>query len=162
MKKFYERPVMRAEVYETNAYCGACANSAPVLTGNLVVDLGQGNWYSDNDGTKWNGDPADYDTCHTFVEANKVAQKSNYGNLNQYYWECSCHSDTPYYLEYSANFTENYNDGSPTFFLYKEDTGDQILQLASALQWPDKGGKWADTVVAQVRYTEETKRVVNS
>lgn len=162
MKRVYERPVMKAEVFETNAYCGACAEKPPVLTGNLIVDLAHGNWYSNNNGAVWNADPDDYITRHEFVEANKVAQKSNYGNLDQYYWKCSCHPNSPYYLEYSANFTENYNDGVPTFFLYREDTGNTSLQLGSSMSWPNNGGRNADEVVAQVRYTPESNPVVNS
>lgn len=162
MKKAYERPLMKAEIFETNAYCGACADQPPVLTGQLVVDLANGNWYSDNRGTAWSGNPAAYITRHTFVEANKVAQTSNYGGLDQYYWKCSCHEGSPYYLEYSANFTENYNNGNPTFFLYKEDTGNQTLELAQAMRWPNDGGRNADEVVAMVSYTPETTPVVNS
>ncbi len=162
MKKVYERPIMKAEVYQTNAYCGACADKPPVLTGTLTVSLDQGNWYSNNNGLEWNGNPNSYDTDHTFIEANKIAQKSNYGNLDQYYWECSCCPEgSKYYLEYSANFTENYNNGTPTFFLYQEANNREGLQLASAKSWPHTGRN-IDTCVAQVRYTQDSSPVINS
>lgn len=162
MKRVYERPAMTAEIFETNAYCGACANQPPVLTGELIVDLADGNWYSNNNGKLWNGDASKYVTRHVFVEDNKESMKSNFGNLDQYYWQCSCCSEgSHYYLEYSANFTENYNHGNPTFFLYREDTRNSTLQLASAESWPSNTSK-TDECVAQVKYSVGSNPVVNS
>lgn len=101
MKLAYERPVMRAEAFATNAYCGPC-QSQPTWMDCLKVTLGSI--------TAW------------FSSVKIPMVNPNSGDQQYYYNECTDHEDTNdgiYYLEFSQDQT-NWNGGKPTFFLYKE------------------------------------------
>ena len=171
MKKVYVQPTMETEIYETNAYCGACRNEEATIPRNLVVDLAQGNWYKDNGGSAWDGKYTsgrqtltyECDTRHTFAATNKFYMNNNVTGAQQPIWKCTCHNGE-YYLEYSDNWTENYNNGNDTFFLYRETNGRDSLQLAGGTNWPIVNGQGAkqDTCVAQVKYTEDVVTIINS
>lgn len=160
MKLKYETPLMKVEVYETNAYCGSCDGQFQ-LNGTLTVS--PNSWSSSNNSGKWSDTrqnlvPDNEEKLkHTFIQANSVPMTDTWGNP-QYFWKCS--DGDGYYLEYSAYYTQQ-NRGTPTFFLYKEVNGKEGLQISGGTSWPlQERGK--DLCVAQVVYTEGTSPIVNS
>lgn len=118
MKLAYERPIMRAEAFATNAYCGAC-ESQPKWSDCLKVVFGN--------------------ITALFSSVKIPMLNPNTGDQQYYYQECTDHEDTNdgiFYLEFSQDQT-NWNGGKPTFFLYKEN--EKSGYGASDLN----GGSWA-------------------
>lgn len=129
MKMKYERPVMKAELYQVNSFVAACGD--PDFIGKRTsITLGSGEgadtgkWFnvpsggSDFDNaTPITGDMSAYDGL-TFTT--KTEQWSESANKWQYYWTATSGSDT-YYLEYSAGWSDTTNKKDDVFVLYKED-----------------------------------------
>lgn len=142
MKLAYERPVMRAELFQTNAYCAGCTlgGGGKDMVGLNAVKLSDAvYWY---DVPAWN---------QNFTNKDTVAQNSNYSDLvfggvqkpmtgswgaSQYYWSATS-GDKLYHLEWSSGWTDKWNrngstgetnlSGDMVFVLYEEDTGDKDL-----------------------------------
>lgn len=163
MKKNYESPIMLAEVYKTNAYCGACNTS---LNGQLQTD--PNNAYSDDRGTKWKPKSGfsitTADLSHTFP-ANPTATSTGlcggYGSTqhedkSQSIWECNCttHPGETWFLEWSHYYSIHLNGGNSTFFLYKDANGNGEFDIVN------QGGSYptqssgSDINVAMVKYNE--------
>lgn len=171
MKKVYERPVMMAEEYTTNAYCNSCGTS--FKTGNLVLNQNSTFCSTNNDGGKWTAGRHNFKKdglYHTFSNENIYQTVDGscgiFGpkceNNSQSIWRCTC-CDEPWYLELSHYYTEHVNHGAPTFFLYKEATGDQSFNIiGSADSWPAVEQGHSDYNVAQVVFQEEEGIVDNS
>lgn len=168
MRMAYERPMMRAELYATNAYCGACTTN-PQLDGTLTVKASQ--WQSDVDGlagdwedtwvsTGYGPNASGYymfanagGTQHdlTFSSENSTPITSTDANGKEYtgyYWTttCNCCTSGTYYLEYSAGFTDR--EGKDCFILYYEDNGQTGLQLGTGSSFPLDNGSSGDMAVA--------------
>lgn len=159
MKTKYERPLIKAELFQTNAYCGSCTGQVQ-LNGKLIVDeINPGGW-------TWNPDRVNYTTHHEFKESNKTSMINSNTGQQQYYYNCL--DGDGYYLEYSAHWSESQelSGGNPTFFLYKETNGKNGLQLAASNgPWPTvtgRGDNKSDTCVAKVVYDQGTSPVINS
>lgn len=148
MKMAYERPVMQAELFATNAYCGACNRNQQIVGQQLVVDWNiKGNWKSNGWSSSSIWDAEDYakyseqfDLSHTFLQSSKAPVRNPNTGATQHYWTCNCtdHGDDVYYLEWSDFWTNSVNGGKDTFVLFKE-TG-----KASGLQIPSNVGSWPD------------------
>lgn len=142
MKLAYERPVMRAEMYQTSAYCSICDDN-PVLPGGKIDTTGSNlTWYQvpkyneDFDGAQSynpnDGTAAGYDMSLIFSDP-KTPQTSGTTGEAQYYWTATGDDNSKYYLEYSTGWTEK-NDrgddaGDSVFVLYKETNGTDKLQI---------------------------------
>ena len=152
-KLAYERPVMRAEAFATNAYCNSCASSVS-WTGCLVATVKNfwggivaKGWFSSNPNPMIN---------------------QNTGRQQYYYKECEDHEghqvdEHTYYLEWS----ENRN----SFYMYREnsksgyydqldgtmtDSGADSLQVRGALdgwQYSMATGWWySDDRIGEATY----------
>ena len=169
MKMAYERPLMMAEVYATNAYCNACGTS--LKNGILTTDADHA--YRNINGDKWQpglGFTA-ADLSHTFNN-NNIYQITQ-GNCNgqhsssereQAIWACTCdHEDgSVWYLEYSHYYSMHMNGGKDTFCLYKDADGDgnfDIIHNSNNFPAIENG---SDYNVAVVIYTEGESVVSNS
>lgn len=161
MKKSYEKPVMKAEEFVTNAYCGSCEGQF-VLNGRL--DVSPDSWGSSNMSSDWSDRDnlvpnAEENITHSFVQKDSIPMRDDDGDA-QYFWKCSHAVGCPYYLEFSHDFTER-NNGAETFFLYKEVNGRDGLQISGGFNWPLQN-RGDDLCVAQVVYTTGKDPVVNS
>lgn len=175
MRMTYERPIMQAEQYVSNAYCGACTDN-PVLNTDVLnvspsndasswfsgVNTGNGGGRPGSGNGQWTTLPFDedavsgYDLDHTFLSSSRVVMTNPNSNTTQWYWTCNCesHSDGSatgsYYLEYTSHWSGEL--GSDTFILYKEDTHNHVLDIASGATLPNGGGN-SDIAVVGVTYT---------
>ncbi|MBE5798434.1 MAG: hypothetical protein E7321_00580 [Clostridiales bacterium] len=141
MKMAYEKPMVRAELYQTNAYCSVCTSGVPVLTTDISTSE-NGSWFSPVLGPSWGDNKqtllsAGWDLSHTFNQGKAetmVSQATGHVGQTQYYWVCDCpdcaEKGEHYLLEYSAQWSSDtrYKDQN-IFVLYKDTTGDQKLQV---------------------------------
>lgn len=164
MKMVYERPVMKAEVYATNAYCSACG---PELTKVLTTSASSAR-NSINDRNGWDPGRSGFtesDLAHTFDPNGAIGAEiglcgpfgSSCDNTNETVWQCSCHPDDPWYLEWSHYYSVHDNRGNngDVFFLYHESNGVPGIQLTpNSSNFPaiENG---TDYNVALVVYKEE-------
>lgn len=131
MKLAYERPVMRAEAFATNAYCSACGGQVSFLDGalSLAKDLVSG-WFTIGFlGGYRDTTPKDVWTGLTFQQDSRrdmTSQANGFEGQKQYYWTATA-EDTKYYLEYSVERSNNRN--ADVFVLYEEQTGNQNLDI---------------------------------
>ena len=116
MKMAYETPKMKAELFQTNAYCVVCDNT-PVFAGWVKVSA------------LFAGMTEAVELI--FKSTDKVLSLNQYTREEQYYyhWENNRANDSwnktgndawmnkDYYLEYSAPYSE---EGNETFVLYQE------------------------------------------
>lgn len=172
MKKIYERPVLMAEEYKTNAYCGSCDMTK---NGFLVTDADRA--YGSDRKTAWTGSSSfpsikAADLHHFFDPSKKTNTEgscgmygSGYGHDNtQFVIPCECHPGNPWYLEFSHYYSVHQNGfkGTDTYFLYKEaydSTGFNIVDQGGNYPYQNANGQ-SDINVAMVRY--QTYNVVNS
>lgn len=176
MKKIYERPVMKADVYETNAYCVACGTS---IKGNLVLDPNRTDcaFYKNDRLQAWSSaSVGSYqnrvtftkdDLVHTFSDAYTDTRPGNCNegcpSVDQTIWICDCGGEK-WYLEWSHHYSVH-EFGTPTFFLYKEysgsDTKDRFDVIKMASSFPAQSGG-SDYNVAMVVYAQDESVVGNS
>lgn len=163
MKRSYERPILKAEVFQVNAYCGACANQPAVSTNSFVTGDAYHSIYTINKNgtTASSSDLANlgFSTNHNFPKSTRKTVSSGY----IYTCDCSGHDGT-YFLEYSTFWSEYpkpYGNGVPTFFLYEDDGDGRFEPSNSQNGWPHKeNGK--DTAICMVTFEEGYAPVVNS
>lgn len=168
MKKIYESPVMMVEIYKTNAYCSSCGTS--FKDGTLTTDASHAK--SSNDGG-YNWKPGDSrfgpdDLKHTFKNGEIFEYSEGLcgggrgcDNKDQAIWKCTCHPDSPWYLEWSHYYSIHEN-GADTFFLYHEEyDSDHFNITRSSREWPAIEYH-SDYNVAQIVYTENESIVANS
>lgn len=150
MKMKYERPVMHAEMYRTNAYCVTCSDPNLFET---IVTKESSNWaqllktrvqtgsfmgfpiYDYKSEINYDADVVgtlQYDFTHTFEKGKRKSIIATWNdNAQQYYWS-STGDDGTYYLEYSQEWTDIHNGNGNTgsfFVLYKETGGADGLQV---------------------------------
>lgn len=154
MKMKYERPVMKAELYQVNSFVAACGENQSFsdmisgvlklkdIAGWLVPGAGnsqdKANQAQSNAWTSAYGELEFSDTSRTPMES-----ESADGAL-QYYWSTvDTKTNTKYYLEYSVGRTEA-NGNFDTFILYKENTHNNTLNI----NWNGYlGVDWDDTYI---------------
>ena len=169
MKKVYERPVMMAEEYTTNAYCNSCGETFTTLTldsnNKYSSSNNSGRWFSNGSGFTKDDLYHEFDGDNISGTTNGVCGPGGYveqgHNVVSNIWQCTCHPDDPWYLEYSHYYSVHANHKA-TYFLYKEAngiSGCQITQNASS--WPSKDSV-SDYNVAQVVFSTNTTEVSNS
>lgn len=174
MKMVYERPMMMAELYATNAYCNACGTS--FKNGKLTTSAEQAK--SHNNGTLGSWDPGNSgfkpeDLSHTF-DGTKPYQYSEglcggYGQTqhsdkSQAIWKCTCEdcekNGEVWFLEWSHYYTMHLNGGQDTFFLYKDMDGDGEFDITpNASTFPSYTPGQTDYNVAIVVYDEDVSIV---
>lgn len=164
----YERPMMQAEVYATNAYCGACEDNPTPNKDIIRVDhgtdgqnwIGSFNWgpgFQVTGTNPWSANGTNYDLSHEFTSDDRISMTNPNTNQQQWYWKCTCgeHDDGSatgsYYLEYSADWTTRLGDDS--FVLFKENTDNTSLQVGTKNTFPAKPESTIDTAIAMVTYT---------
>ena len=167
MKMVYERPVMKAEVYATNAYCNACGTR---LSDTLVTDKDHvyGNVY----GAEWKpgagitadmlGHTFDNDSIYAYTQGNCTGGHTT-EEKQQAIWECTCenHGDTKWYLEYSHYYSEHVNGGKDTFCLYMDDGDGKFEIIKNHNDFPYKETN-SDTNAGVVIYSIQENVVSNS
>ena len=165
-KMVYERPVMKAELFQANEYVAAChiaENSFLRIFWNKVAGpmydivnnqlLYYGNWGSTwvsnmLEGGIW-GNGKGYDTDHSFEGSNQAVE----GGAGGYYWTTTNDDKSQgltgtYYLQYS-----NLQDAlGMKYQLFYESNGTEGLQNVHDSN---------DTQVAWVTVTQEENRVVS-
>lgn len=170
MKMKYERPVMKAELFQANQYVAACTiskNSQLNVIWNAVA--GWGNWASTFIGDYflgygyWQNDD-NYITSHSF-EGTSVKVDGGYSD-GGYYWTVNSTSDNPdvksgtYYLQYSDVQQSN----NRMYQLWYETNETAGLQNVHERWLPIIGnqqiGNGNDTRVAYVSVTEQQNSVV--
>ena len=129
MKKVYERPLMKAQVFAVNKYVAACTN--PNLLGGSINTAQATGWYNVPRGTSGNPlsagafENSGYLTDIKFT-GQRVPQTSQTTGGQQYYWAYDDEkTGDRYYLEYSDGWTQKYakNGGTGSVFvLYREDS----------------------------------------
>lgn len=172
MKKSYEKPVMKAEEFVTNAYCAACGEW--VLNGTLIVTNDNWTWpVVDNNGDKTvvyprrNGKT--YYTDHTFDESSYGTFKG-FGGGEHKYWMCTCAGHNGrYFLEYSDHHSGDSRygggNGKKVFYLYYDLDGDGRFDTASynsSANGPWGGADGEDLALSRVTYDAGSTPVVNS
>ena len=170
MKMKYERPVMRAEMYQANNFIAACGEnqSFSQMIGDVLrlSDIagwflpGAGNNQSDVTGDRVNTWNNLYGGL-TFDRKDRLGM-TNPQNKQQYYWHTTGKDGTRYYLEYSAGRTDRNRKDS--FVLYKEETNDNELDI-NWLTFPGadrdtEGGlidplNWYDDAIAGVYFNQK-------
>lgn len=98
-KLAYERPVMRAEAFATNAYCDNCTKLL-TWTGNLIA---------------WLRDLGENSTKYIFSNESYQLMNNQVSGRQQYYYTGSSEDENDnnvYFLEYSVNGND--------FFLYED------------------------------------------
>lgn len=159
MKKGYVRPMMKSEVFVTNAYCGACQDNPMPDTSTIVINP-EGPWnnprYNDSisqASLKTKG----YILGHTFLaneRADMISEANGYEGTAQWYWPCDCH-DGAYYLEYSVEWAEKW--GSDHAVLFKETNNKPGLQVNwMCNNWPDTKNGNADRAIALTKMANGT------
>lgn len=153
MKMVYERPMMQAEQYVTNAYCNVCT-SRPILETTITTSADPADWFSPNSGNTISSNRLEgYALGHTFNQGAAIEMtrpEGVYGaGETQYYWVCSCtdcaNKGDRYYLEYSAEWADDSRyEGKNIFVLYKENTNDNDLDIVwtNGGNLPDGGSGW--------------------
>lgn len=171
MKMVYERPMMMAEVYATNAYCNACGT----ILKNGILTTDDKHAYRNTGKDTWQpalGFTKD-DLSHTFKNDNiyqTVEGNCNNGcsDASQSIWRCTCddHPGETWYLEYSHYYSAHTvgtpENPVPTFCLYKDADNDgkfDIIHFANDFPAIENG---SDYNVAVVIYTEGESVVSNS
>ena len=171
MKKVYERPVMMAEVYETNTYCNACGDVFE--TGELILNENSIFNRTHNGGNNWGKrghDTKGYkkeDLYHTFnnnnmaPDSNGICPDNSHQNISQSIWKCTCHPLKPWYLEHSHYYSKH-EKGGDTFFLYEEINGNGRFDITpNTTSWPAKNNG-TDYNVAEVVFQKVTTEVILS
>lgn len=173
MKMVYERPVMSAELYVTNAYCNVCT-SRPVLATTINTSDDVERWFSPrNDSSISASDLSEWDLSHVFEQGSALDMVRPEGvwgaGQTQYFWKCSCpeHSDGSakgsYYLEYSTEWADKYT-GENVFVLYKETNGNDVLNVnwGNGGYLPDNPGRSNDQGIGATIVDFDTMVVENS
>lgn len=173
MKKNYEHPVMVAEEYKVNSYCGSCG---AVIKNGILTTSSAGANSSNNGRGNWKPGTSGFTTdnlVHTF-DNDKIFQTveglctpypdCGEGNKWQSVWQCNCtnHPGETWYLEWSHYFSVHQNKGADTFFLYKEVNDPKNFNITEhSNRWPaiEPG---SDYNVAQIVFTEGESLVINS
>lgn len=116
MKLAYERPVMRAELFQTNAYCASSCTiggDTSQSVGMNAVRLGDAvKWFKvPSAGTDWDEwVPQSHDSAYTDLVFGGVQKTmTGTGGATQYYWSTTVGGKT-YHLEYSAGWTDKWDD----------------------------------------------------
>lgn len=164
MKMTYERPMMSAEVYQTNAYCGACTTGTPTLLESITTGIGDlWKWFNPRTGNTITPNTNSYSYEHTFAKGEAIemtSQASGFEGTTQYYWKCT--GTDGYYLEYSAEWGAKY--GNNTFVLFKEDSNNDQLDV-NWYNWgsfPDTNNRNGTDIAVAAVTVYESQGVENS
>ena len=139
MKMKYERPVMRAEAFQANAYCAGCKRYQSVIGKYIHVVSREDN-------------PRDF-----YFKTTAVPSVNDYYGTTQWYFE-EYNSDNiqnpegTFYLEWSATYADRWptNKNPTPYFIYQEDAvnsgygrdaeGNVITKGDTSLQVNGNGG----------------------
>lgn len=135
MKLAYERPVMRAQQFQTNAYCESCMRVPNGVKEDNYIKVT----------LRGDEDAATYGQTLWFSAVAVPTINQNTGAAQYYYHEHESYKDTGYqangmyFLEFSAGRTEQY--GKDTFYVYK-DMADSVEYTPNIyITDPDRGFK---------------------
>lgn len=166
MKLAYEKPMMSAELYQTNSYCAGCDDT--VKGTSWGISKANSTYFTEakysgttvTSGTIWNengnlsigsGDNIfEFASDHTFdrsasYQTEGFCPGDNNHDSTQNYWKCTCH-DGQYILEHSHYWSQHMNTNAifdddsrynQVFFLYYDMIADGKLTLTGGTdKWP--------------------------